>query len=230
MTQRSVHNSGLYGAIFDLDGVLVDTARYHFEAWRRLAAELGFEFSELDNERLKGVSRESSLDILLEVGGVRATPSERRELAARKNRYYVDSLGRLNRGDLLPGALESLQTLREIRIPSALASASRNAQTVLQRLGISSLFAVVVDGTAVRKAKPNPEIFLLAAAKLKLLPSQCAVFEDAEAGVRAARSAGCYAIGIGSPAVLGRANLIVPDLAHCDVRILFTTNFGSTPC
>lgn len=229
MTQRGAHHQGLLGAIFDLDGVLVDTARYHFEAWRRLAAELGFEFSERDNERLKGVSRENSLDILLEVGGVTATPSERRDLAVRKNRYYVDSLGALTKSDLLPGALESLRILREIRLPAALASASRNAQTVLQRLDISSFFAAVVDGTAVTKAKPNPEIFFLAADKLKLSPSQCAVFEDAEAGIKAARSAGCYTIGIGSPAILGDANFIIPNLAHCDIRTFFT-NVGSTPC
>jgi beta-phosphoglucomutase len=209
-------------AIFDLDGVLVDTARYHYRAWKRLASELGFGFSERDNERLKGVSREQSLEILLDVGGMTTTLAERCALAARKNGYYVESLADLSDADLMPGARDCLIRLCHAGIPVALASASRNACRVLARLEIAHLFSTIVDGARVHQAKPNPALFLLAAAELGEAPADCVVFEDAETGIEAAHAAAMHAVGIGNPAVLARADDVFPDLAHCDLQAFFS--------
>lgn len=204
--------SSLRGALFDLDGVIVDTARHHFLAWRRLAEELGFGFTEAHNERLKGVSRTRSLEILLEVGGVTTTPAERDEMAARKNAWYVESISRLDVGDILPGADEYLRRLRERGVRVALGSASKNAPLILDRLGITGLFDVIVDGNAVSRAKPDPEVFLVGAGRLGLAPADCVVFEDAEAGVEAARRAGMRVVGVGDPAALRAADFVVPGL------------------
>lgn len=200
------------GALFDLDGVIVDTARHHFLAWRRLAEGLGFEFTEAHNERLKGVSRARSLEILLEVGGVTTTTAEREEMAARKNAWYVESISRLDVGDILPGADEYLRRLRERGVRVALGSASKNAPLILDRLGIAGLFDAIVDGNAVSRAKPDPEVFLVGANRLGLAPADCVVFEDAEAGVEAARRAGMRVVGVGDPVALRAADLVVPGL------------------
>lgn len=200
------------GALFDLDGVIVDTARHHFLAWRRLADGLGFEFTEAHNERLKGVSRARSLEILLEIGDVAATPAEREEMAARKNAWYVDAISRLDAGDILPGADDYLRRLRARGVRVALGSASKNAPLILERLGIAGLFDAIVDGNAVSRAKPDPEVFLVGANRLGLAPADCVVFEDAEAGVEAARRAGMRVVGIGDPVALRAADLVVPGL------------------
>lgn len=204
--------SSMRGALFDLDGVIVDTARHHYLAWRRLADRLGFEFTEAHNERLKGVSRARSLEILLEVGGVAATPVEREEMAARKNAWYVESISRLDARDILPGADDYLRRLRVRGVRVALGSASKNAPLILDRLGIAGLFDAIVDGNHVSKAKPDPEVFLVGARRLGLAPADCVVFEDAEAGVEAARRAGMRVVGIGDPVALGAADLVVPGL------------------
>jgi beta-phosphoglucomutase len=208
-------------AIFDLDGVLVDTARYHYRAWKRLASELGFDFRERDNERLKGVSRERSLDILLEVGRLAVPAADRHALADRKNSYYVESLATLSHADLLPGAHDFLLRLHRAAIPSALASASRNALAVVARLELSPLFAAIVDGSRVRAAKPDPTLFLQAATEIRMAPVDCVVFEDSAAGIAAAHAAGMHAVGIGDPDVLSQADAVVPDLAHCFAETLF---------
>lgn len=200
------------GAIFDLDGVIVDTAKYHYLAWRALANRLGFEFTEADNERLKGVSRMRSLQILLEVGGMDPDEAEREQMAETKNKEYVDYISRLEPSELLPGAKEYLMFLRSRGVRIALGSASKNAAFILERLGITELFDAVVDGTKVAKAKPDPEVFLTASAELGLDPADCVVFEDAAAGVEAAKAAGCRVVGIGSADILGAADRVVGGL------------------
>lgn len=200
------------GGLFDLDGVIVDTARYHYLAWRRLADELGFEFTEAHNERLKGVSRMRSLEILLEVGGLTFDEAKKQEMAARKNAWYVEYIGKLDASEILPGAREYLLQERARGVRIALGSASKNAVTILTNLRILDLFDAIVDGTKVSAAKPDPEVFLLGARSLGLQPADCVVYEDAEAGVEAARRGGMKCVGIGDPAILRQADLVVPGL------------------
>ncbi|MFF2016531.1 beta-phosphoglucomutase [Paenibacillus sp. NPDC058177] len=200
------------GAIFDLDGVIVDTAKYHFLAWAELARELGFEFTEADNERLKGVSRMRSLDILLEVGGLDFPEEEKLAMADKKNRLYVEFINKLDQSELLPGVKEYLTGLRERGVGIALGSASKNAMFILDKLNITELFDAVVDGNKVSNAKPDPEVFLTGAVELKLQPEECIVFEDAEAGVEAGKAAGMKVVGIGNPEILKEADLVVAGL------------------
>jgi beta-phosphoglucomutase len=196
-------------AIFDLDGVIVDTAKYHYLAWRRLATQLGFEFTETQNERLKGVSRARSLEILLEIGGIDVDGPTREALATQKNAWYVEYLGRMEASEILPGSVEYIEFLRRNGIKIALASASKNASLVLERLGIADLFDVIVDGTKVEKAKPDPEVFTRASKGLGVAPEHCVVFEDAEAGIEAAIRAGMGSVGVGRPAVLRDADIVI---------------------
>src|SRR5687767_11658250 len=191
--------------IFDLDGVIVDTAHYHFLAWKRLAHELGFELTPDDNERLKGVSRMQSLDILLEVGGVTANDHDREVMANKKNTWFVDYVERMMPEEIFPGVKQLIHDLKGNGIKVALASSSKNAKTVIQLLHIQNEFDAVVDGTMIRNSKPDPEIFLLASRKLGVPPEECLVFEDAEAGVDAALAAGMKCVGVGDIRQLGRA-------------------------
>lgn len=200
------------GAIFDLDGVIVDTAKYHFLAWRSLAEELGFEFTEVHNERLKGVSRMTSLDILLEIGGLDFTEAEKLEMAEKKNRRYVEYISQLDESELLPGVREYLNRLRERGVGIALGSASKNALFILDKLNIAGMFDAIVDGNKVSNAKPDPEVFQTAGRELGLQPEDCVVFEDAEAGVAAGKAAGMQVVGIGSRKVLREADLVVAGL------------------
>jgi len=200
-------------ALFDLDGVIVDTAKYHYLAWKRLASELGFDFSEKDNERLKGVSRMRSLDILLEVGGMTLSPGEKEEMSRKKNDWYVEYIQKLDHSEILPGAREYLEKLRAQGILTALGSASKNAVMILDQLDITHLFDAIVDGNSVSRAKPDPEVFLTGARLLGVTASDCTVFEDAEAGIEAAKRAGMYAVGIGSPRQLPQADRVISSLA-----------------
>ena len=200
------------GALFDLDGVLVDTAKYHYLAWKRLAEQLGFEFTEADNERLKGVSRTRSLEIVLEVGGITLTEEEKLRLAEEKNERYLQYIRRMDEAELLPGAKEYLHRLRARGIKIALGSASKNAAFILDRVGIARLFDAIVDGTKVSRAKPDPEVFVVGCKELGLEPADCVVFEDAEAGVQAALAAGMRVVGIGRADILRAANLVVRGL------------------
>jgi beta-phosphoglucomutase len=199
-------------AIFDLDGVIVDTAKYHYLAWKRLANEIGFDFTETDNERLKGVSRTRSLEILLEIGRLTLDDATKAKLADQKNSWYVDYISHMDASELLPGGAEYLQCIRARKVKIALGSASKNAPLILERVGISSLFDAIVDGNKVSKAKPDPEVFLRAAEELKIAPAECVVFEDAEAGIEAAHRAGMSAVGIGNASVLKDAEIIIPGL------------------
>ncbi len=202
----------MQAAIFDLDGVIVDTAKYHYLAWRRLANELGFDFTERDNERLKGVSRVRSLEILLEIGGVHADAEARQSMAAQKNAWYVEYISRLDASEILPGAADYVRLIRKGHVKTAIASASKNAPLILECLQISSLFDAVIDGNMVRNTKPDPEVFLLASDQLRVKPEYCVVFEDAEAGIKAARRAGMGAVGIGKPGQLKAADAVVAGL------------------
>lgn len=212
--------SMLDACLFDLDGVIVDTAKYHFLAWRQIAQELDFVFTEADNERLKGVSRQRSLEILLEVGGVTLEPADKARVAAEKNALYLQYVHKMRPEEILPGARDFLIECRKSGLKTALGTASRNAQVILDLLEIATLFDSVVDGNRVSRTKPDPEVFLNCARDLGVSPSRCAVFEDAEAGIEAALAAGMLSIGIGKPAILKRADLIVPGLTHISIAEL----------
>ncbi len=202
--------------IFDLDGVLVDTAQFHLAAWRRISGELGFTFDDTVAESLKGVGREAALRVLLRVGSIELSPEQIVETAARKNGYYKELLRGLDESALLPGAADSLRWLKQRGVPIGLASASRNAQTILDSTGITPLFDAIVDGSTVTAAKPDPTVFLVAAERLGVDPASCIVLEDAIAGVEGALRAGCRVIGVGDPAVLTAADVVVPSLAQVD--------------
>jgi beta-phosphoglucomutase len=202
--------------VFDLDGVIVDTARLHYLAWRRLCGELGFELTPADNERLKGVSRMDSLEILLELGGLELSALVKQGLAARKNGWYLELIAGLGPGDVLPGFLPLLERLESACVRSAVASSSANARLVLDRLGLGARFACCVDAQRVSRPKPHPELFLAAAGELGLSPAQCLVFEDGAAGVAAARAAGMRCVGVGDRRVLRAADWVVHSLADLD--------------
>lgn len=206
--------------IFDLDGVIVDTAKYHFLAWRKLAVMLNIHFTEKDNERLKGVSRMASLDIILEIGKMTLDDRRKEEYAALKNKWYLDYIGRMTPEEILPGSLEFISELKNAGIKVALGSASKNTPLILERLGIEKLFDSVADGNVVKNAKPDPEVFIKAAEMLGILPENCVVFEDAVAGVRAALNAGMICIGIGSKEILGDAHLVISGLDKMSIRKL----------
>lgn len=199
--------------IFDLDGVIVDTARYHYLAWRRLAQSLGFDLTPEQNERLKGVSRMASLQIVLEIGGVTATDAEKEAYAARKNAWYNEYLAKMTADEVLPGAADFVRGSRELGLKTAIASASRNTPTILRAVGITPLFDAVIDGTMTAKAKPDPEVFLLAARAVGAAPEESVVFEDAAAGIEGAIAGGMRSVGIGKPEILSRADLVVPGFA-----------------
>jgi beta-phosphoglucomutase len=209
------------GCIFDLDGVIVDTARYHFIAWKALAEELGFEFTEEDNEQLKGVSRMRSLDILLEIGGLDFPQKKKEELAQRKNEHYRSFILKMTPDEILPGALDFLKQVKDNNIPVAVGSGSKNAMTILDRLKLTSWFDAIIDGTKISNAKPDPEIFIKGANELKVSPNKCVVFEDARSGIEAALNGGMKAVGIGSPDVLGKAHLVVSGLHEMTMEKLF---------
>jgi beta-phosphoglucomutase len=202
--------------IFDLDGVIVDTAKYHFLAWKKLADDLGISFTRKDNERLKGVSRMASLEIILEIGGMELTLYEKEALAASKNSWYVEYINRMTPKEILPGTLEFIHELRRKRIKIALGSASRNTPLILDRVGMNTVFDVVADGNTIHNAKPDPEVFLKAAEMLGIEAKRCVVFEDAIAGVEAALNAGMMCIGIGEENVLKNAHMVLRGLFEMD--------------
>lgn len=208
--------------IFDLDGVIVDTAKYHFLAWKRLTDELEIPFTEKDNERLKGVSRMASLDILLELGNKTATDDEKLAMATRKNDWYVDFISKMEKSEILPGVESFLQEARSRGIKVALGSASKNAMRILTGLDLVHYFDSIIDGTKVQKAKPDPEVFLLGAETLGLNPEDCIVFEDAKAGVEAAKAGGMKAIAIGTIDELPGADCYYDGIGSIDMDTLFT--------
>jgi alpha,alpha-trehalose phosphorylase len=212
----------LKGVIFDLDGVIADTAVVHHAAWKKLASEIGIPFDDSVGERLKGVDRRASLDILLEQSPRNYSEPEKEDLATRKNTYYVQQIEGFGPENLLPGAKSAIESVRRAGLKTALASASRNAPLLLEKLGIADLFDYVVDANHISRAKPDPEIFLAAARGLGLAPSECLGVEDAAAGIASIHSAGMKAVGIGHANALADADLLLPDVAAFDISRLMT--------
>ncbi|MEM7550177.1 MAG: beta-phosphoglucomutase [Bacteroidota bacterium] len=209
------------GYIFDLDGVLVDTAKFHFQAWKNLAKKLNIELTEEHNEQLKGVSRMDSLDIILSIGGKSIEEDRKIELAAEKNDEYLALIKQVGADDALPGTYSTLERLKKEGAKICLASASKNAIPVIKSLGIEEFFDEMVDGNMVWKSKPNPEVFLTAARLLRLESKDCLVFEDAISGIEAAQAAGMSTVGIGSEDVLTEADAVVASLAELEEEHIF---------
>lgn len=208
------------GAIFDLDGVLIDTAKYHFLAWKKLADQLGIPFTEEENERLKGVSRIKSLDILLSLGNKSYSEDERNKFMEQKNEEYVRCISQMNEREILPGVVELLNQLKDRNLKIALGSASKNSELILKYTKLQDYFDVIVDGNDVSKAKPDPEVFLLGAKRMGIPASQCIVFEDAYAGIEAAKKAGMLSIGVGNRKNLPHADVLVETLEYLDLSLL----------
>ena len=206
--------------IFDLDGVIVDTAKFHYLAWRKLANNFGFDITEDQNEQLKGISRVRSLEIILEWGNVKLPQDEFMEQMALKNDNYLSYIASMTKKDLLPGVSNVIDYLSEKNIPFALGSASKNARIILEKTGLIQKFNAVVDGNDVSKAKPNPEVFLIAASKLKVEPVNCVVLEDSVAGIQAANIAGMTSVGIGEKSVLSEADFIFSDFTQIKIDFI----------
>ncbi len=194
--------------IFDLDGVLADTAKYHFLAWKTIAENLKIPFTQKDNEKLKGISRGDSLNIILKLGNIKLSPQEKDKLLKTKNDNYVEFISKITADELLPGVAEFLDDAKAKGAKIALGSASKNAELVLQKTNLLKYFDAIVDGNSVKNSKPDPEVFLKGAEAIDALPSECIVFEDAAAGAKAAKAAGMYCIGIG-------ATKDLPDADFC---------------
>ena len=200
--------------IFDLDGVITDTARYHYLAWKRLADSQGVRFDEEANEHLKGIDRMGSLDLILAGAARQYTPEEKLVLAHDKNEHYKELISSMSPADLLPGAVQALDACRAAGLKIGLASVSKNAFSVLDSLGIRDKFDYVVDAATIARGKPDPEIFLKAARELGVPPEDCFGVEDAVAGVASIKAAGMFALGIGDPAILRQADIVIPGLQH----------------
>jgi beta-phosphoglucomutase len=205
-------SSKFKAVIFDLDGVITDTARYHYLAWKRLADSIDAPFDEAFNEELKGIDRMGSLDLILARAPRAYALDEKLALADAKNRHYQELIATMSPADLLPGALDALEQVRAAGLKTGLASVSKNAFTVLERLGIRDRFDDVVDAATIRNSKPHPEIFLTAAAHLGVASVDCLGVEDAAAGVASIKDAGMVAVGVGDPTVLARADRVIASL------------------
>ncbi|MEP2056637.1 MAG: beta-phosphoglucomutase [Maribacter litoralis] len=208
------------GFIFDLDGVIVDTAKYHYLAWRKLANELGFEFTHEQNELFKGVSRKRCLEILLDIGGIEATQAQFDTWMVEKNVDYLAYIEKMDSSEILPDVPRVLEYLKNKNIPIALGSASKNAKPILEKVGLLHYFDSIVDGNNVTKAKPDPEVFLIAADNLGVGSQSCVVFEDAVAGIQAANAAGMVSIGIGDSDILNEAKHNFKDFTEMDNQFL----------
>jgi len=210
------------GFIFDLDGVIVDTAKYHFLAWQRLAKSLDIDFTEEENEQLKGVSRVRSLEKILAWGNKTISEDKFTELMGKKNEEYLSYIAEMDSSEILPDVPRVLETLIEKKQPISLGSASKNARTILDSVDLKKHFDAIVDGNDVSKAKPDPEVFLIAAKLLNIEPENCVVFEDSVAGVEAANTANMVSIGIGSKAILGHAQYVFNDFTEISEDFLNT--------
>ncbi len=199
-------------ALFDLDGVIVDTAKYHYLAWGEIANSLGFNFSKKQNEKLKCVSRRESLEILLSLGGINVSEEQKQHLMNEKNKLYIEYINKITAEDILEGSLDYILNLKDKGIKIGLGSASKNDKFILLKLGIINLFDVIIDGTCIKFSKPDPEVFLLGVEGLKLKPEDCVVFEDSQSGIEAAKNAGMYIVGIGDNNTLQNANIVVKNL------------------
>lgn len=210
------------GFIFDLDGVIVDTAKYHYLAWKELANSLGIDFTEKENEQLKGVSRVRSLEKILSWGNKTLPQDEFTRLMATKNDEYLSYINKMNESELLPEVKDKLTFIKNKKQGIALGSASKNARYIIEKVDVKDMFDAVVDGTDVSKAKPDPEVFLIAAKLLNIEPENCIVFEDSVAGVQAANTAKMISIGIGSEEVLGEADYVFKDFTEISEKFINT--------
>ncbi|MBP6054074.1 MAG: beta-phosphoglucomutase [Cytophagaceae bacterium] len=197
--------------LFDLDGVLVDTAIYHFQAWKNLGKQLGYELTEEQNEQLKGVSRVESLNKILDWANYTATQEEKSLWLIEKNEDYLRLISNMNPSEILPGVLAFLEQIKALGYKIALGSASKNAEIILDKTGLTTWFDLIIDGNKVSKSKPDPEVFLKGAEGLGIAPEACIVFEDAQAGVEAAKAGNMKAIGIGESETLFLADKIIPN-------------------
>ncbi|WP_299158490.1 beta-phosphoglucomutase [uncultured Tenacibaculum sp.] len=208
------------GFIFDLDGVIVDTAKYHFLAWKKLANDIGIDFTETQNEQLKGVSRVKSLEKILSWGNKTISQDEFMELMAKKNNDYLSYIAKMDESEILPDVPKILNYLIKEQQPISLGSASKNARQILEKVNLISNFNAIVDGNDVSNAKPDPEVFLNAAKLLEVAPENCIVFEDSLAGVQAANNASMISIGIGEKEVLKEADYVFNDFTEISVDFL----------
>ena len=208
--------------IFDLDGVIVDTAKYHYLAWQKIANQLGIEFTPEHNEELKGVSRVRSLEIILQLGKIEASQEDKDKWLTQKNEDYLSYLVDMDNSELLPGVLPVLRYLKERKQLIALGSASKNARPILEKTGIIHYFDAIVDGNDVSNAKPDPEVFLRAAELLNTAPENAIVFEDSVAGIQAANIANMTSVGIGEAKILHEADYIFPDFTHIETNFIET--------
>ncbi|MBD1425235.1 beta-phosphoglucomutase [Sphingobacterium arenae] len=205
---------GVAAVIFDLDGVLVDTAVFHYRAWKRLAKQFDFDFTEVENEQLKGVSRVDSLNLILKWADKDVPAAEREQLASLKNTWYLELVENMKEGDVLPGTIDLLTYLKATDKKIALGSASKNAVRILEKTGIRHYFDAILDGNAVKNSKPDPEVFLKAATAVGVAPSGCVVLEDAQAGIDAARAANMQVIAVDKSYTLANYDVRVDDLSE----------------
>lgn len=220
------------GFVFDLDGVITDTAKYHYAAWKQVAHdELGIDINPTVNERLKGVSRMDSLNVILKFGGKENayTDTEKLEYATEKNDLYKSLIKQMTPADILPGISNFLKAITKAGYPMSLASASRNAPYIIDRLGLAEYFSAIVDPATLTKGKPDPEIFEKAADLIHTPYANTVGLEDAVAGIEGIQAAGMFAVGVGKPEVLCKADLLFPDTAHLDlakIEAAFTSQRG----
>ncbi len=200
------------GFIFDLDGVIVDTAKYHYLAWKSLANSLGFDLSEEENEQLKGVSRVESLEYILKLGKVTLSDNEKSKFLYSKNDQYINLLDELSSDDILPGIMNLLDEIKNAKMGLALGSASKNSKPILSKLGILEMFDFISDGNSTSKSKPDPEVFYIAAKGIGLNPSDCVVVEDSIKGLEAAKTGGFMSIGLGDAKVLANSDATFESL------------------
>ena len=208
------------GFIFDLDGVIVDTAKYHYLAWKKLANSIGVDFTEKQNEQLKGVSRVKSLEKILAWGNIELTKDQFKELMAKKNEDYLSYIAKMDENEILPDVKKILGYLIKHKQPIALGSASKNAVEILKKVNLYDKFDCIVDGNSVSKAKPDPEVFLIAAKSLKIDPENAVVFEDAVAGIQAANTAKMTSVGIGNKDVLWEADFVFKDFTEINTEFI----------
>lgn len=220
MMEKTEEDRLIKAVIFDLDGVIVSTDELHFRGWKTIADRENIPFSRADNERLRGVSRLESLEILLEKRTREYSEAEKQKLAADKNQIYMELLDELTPADMLPGVSESLVWLKEQKIQIAIGSSSRNTPKILQQIGLAGTFDAVADGNQITRSKPDPEVFLLAASLLGRSPAECLVVEDAEAGIEAARAGGMKALGVGAAANCEKADYRSQSLVSLSWRRL----------
>ena len=217
-----MENPLIKGVIFDLDGVLVDTAKYHLLSWIKISEYLGFELDPSLSEQLKGIGRRESLDIILDHEGIHKTEAEKKALTQLKNDWFLENVEKLGQAIVLPGVLEFINELSQLGIAKGVGSASRNAVYLLQKLNMSQHFVSIIDGNTVLRSKPNPEVFINVARDMQLPENQCLIFEDSQKGIRAGKTGGFTVIGVGDDEILTEADLVIKGFTSISFGELLT--------